>query len=326
MESVISTLVTSVQDLVTNVLDQLPNFALGLVLFLIFYYLAKWLRGLVRSTVERAGASEAAGMAIGRLAQWTTVLGGLLLALSIAFESFNVGELVQLLGISSVAIGFAFRDILQNFLAGFLILLTEPFTIGDQIIVNEYEGTVEKIDTRATKIRTYDGRQVVIPNSDMFTESVTVNTAFEVRRSDYDIGIGYGDDIEVAEKLIQEAMEGVPEVLETPAPDVRVWDLADSTVNIRARWWTNSQRSDVTRVKSAVLKAITQSLAEHGVDMPFPTQVVLFHDQSEETDGHRLEQREGWPVAPGQPVPAPRTIAGALQSVARALSEKNSRP
>ena len=94
----------------------------------------------------------------------------------IAIPSFQPAQLIQLLGISGVAIGFAFLDILQNFLAGILILLTEPFRLGDQIVVGGYEGTVEEIETRATSIRTYDGRRVVIPNSNLFTESVTVNT------------------------------------------------------------------------------------------------------------------------------------------------------
>jgi uncharacterized membrane protein len=108
-----------------------------------------------------------------------------------------------------VAIGFAFRDILQNFLAGILLLLTEPFRIDDQIIVKEFEGTVEDIQTRATMIRTYDGRRIVIPNAELFTESVIVNTAFEKRRLEYDVGIGYGDDIERAKALILEAIAGV---------------------------------------------------------------------------------------------------------------------
>ena len=88
---------------------------------------------------------------------------------------------MQVLGIGSVAIGFAFRDILQNFLAGILLLVTQPFRIGDQIVASNYEGTVEDIQTRATFIRTYDGRHVVVPNADLFTDTVVVNTAFEHR-------------------------------------------------------------------------------------------------------------------------------------------------
>ena len=91
---------------------------------------------------------------------------------------------------------------MQNFLAGILILLTEPFEINDQIVFKSFEGTVENIETRATTIRTYDGRRIVIPNAELFTNSVTVNTAFDKRRIEYDFGIGYGDDIDHAKQLI----------------------------------------------------------------------------------------------------------------------------
>ena len=88
-------------------------------------------------------------------------------------------------------------------------------------------------------IRTYDGRRIVIPNSELFTNSVTVNTAFESRRLEYDVGIGYGDDIDEAKRLILEAIHETEEVLQKPAPDSIVVDLAESTVNIRARWWVH---------------------------------------------------------------------------------------
>ncbi|MFP3354118.1 mechanosensitive ion channel, partial [Pseudoalteromonas sp. SIMBA_153] len=95
---------------------------------------------------------------------------------------FTPAKLIGALGIGSVAIGFAFKDIFQNLLSGILLLISEPFRIGDQIVSGDYEGTVEDIKIRATTIRTYDGRQVVIPNSDLYTSALTVNTAYKQRR------------------------------------------------------------------------------------------------------------------------------------------------
>jgi len=140
--------------------------------------------------------------------------------------------------------------LLQNFLAGILILLAEPFR-HDQIVFKEFEGTVENIQTRAT-IRTYDGRRIVIPNSELFTNSVTVNTAFENRRL-YDVGIGYGDDIDLAKQLMLE-IHSVNGVLKDPAPDVLVVELAESSVNIRARWWINPpRRADALDARDKVI-------------------------------------------------------------------------
>ncbi|WP_292456367.1 mechanosensitive ion channel domain-containing protein [Methylibium sp.] len=126
-----------------------------------------------------------------------------------------------------MTIGFAFRDILQNFLAGILLLLNEPFRIGDQIMMKEFEGTVEEIQTRATFIKTYDGRRVVIPNGDLSTNSVTVNTARDTRRLEYDFGIGYGDNPAQAKKLLLDTLQGLPGVLQDPPPDVLVVDLTE---------------------------------------------------------------------------------------------------
>lgn len=124
---------------------------------------------------------------------------------------------------------------LQNFLAGILILVTEPFRIGDQIVFGSYEGTVEDIQTRATIIKTYDNRRVVIPNAELFTNSVTVNTAYTARCLQYDVGIGYGDDIDTAVQVMLEAVRGIVGVLADPAPDVLVVALAESSVTIRVR-------------------------------------------------------------------------------------------
>lgn len=205
--------------------------------------------------------------------------------------------MIQLLGISGVAIGFAFRDILQNFLAGILILLTEPFQINDQIVFQDFEGTVENIQTRATKLRTYDGRQIVIPNSELFTNSVTVNTAFESRRLEYNVGIGYSDDIDQAKQLILEAIRSVGCVLKDPPPDPLVVELAESSVNIRARWWIKPpRRADALDAQDQVLVAIKNKLTTNGIDLPFPTRYIFFHDQTKETDGDRAYPREGRPA------------------------------
>ncbi|MEA3342441.1 MAG: mechanosensitive ion channel [Chloroflexota bacterium] len=277
----------------------LPNIGLALVVLALFYLTAKWVRSATGRVAEAAGVSPNAALVVGRLSRWLIIIIGLLIALNIAVPSFTTGELIQLLGIGSVAVGFAFRNVFENFLAGFLLLLSEPFQIGDQITVGDFEGTVENIETRATTIRTYDGRRVVIPNANLFTKSVTVNTAFDKRRSEYKVGIGYSDDIGQATVLILEAIASVEDICDDPAPDVLVAELADFSVNIRARWWTDSQRANVLAVQSNVITAIKSRLLENGIDLPFPTQQVLFHNQTEETDGDRTRQREGWPAGKG---------------------------
>jgi len=323
MNAEMSTLIEKMQAMLTGFIVLLPNLILALIVFALFFFVARAIKKVVRNLTRDRRQARNLGMVLGRLAQGTTILIGLFIALSIVIPSLKASDLVQLLGISGVAIGFAFRDILQNFLAGILILLTEPFQIDDQIVFKEFEGTVENIQTRATTIKTYDGRRIVIPNSELFTNSVTVNTAFENRRLEYDIGIGYGDDIDEARRLILEAVHGTDGVLETPAPDAIVVDLAGSTVNIRARWWVQPpRRADVLDLQDRVLTNIKNKLTANGIDLPFPTQQILFHDQTEATDGDRAHQREGWPAGKGK-VPQSRSISSSLKQLAEIKAQRN---
>lgn len=322
-DNTISSAWEKIQAMIDGTILLLPNIVLAIIIFAIFFFIARSVKSLVKRLTRRHRQARNLGRVLGRLAQGTIILVGLFVALSIIIPSFQAGDLVQLLGISGVAIGFAFRDILQNFLAGILILLTEPFQIEDQIVFKDFEGTVEDIQTRATIMRTYDGRRIVIPNAELFTHSVTVNTAFEKRRLEYDVGIGYGDDINEAKQLILQAITSVDSVLQDPKPEVLVVALADSTVNIRARWWIQPpRRAEALDMQDQVLVAIKNVLVENGIDLPFPTQQILFHDQTEETDGDRTRQREGWPAGK-KDVPKPLSIGGSLRKLAEMRSSGN---
>ncbi|MFC4174889.1 mechanosensitive ion channel family protein [Microvirga sp. GCM10011540] len=280
----------------------LPNLGIALVVFLLFL-LAAWgaAKAVLRVFLHRQRPDLAALLA--GFTRWAIILLGLLVVATIIFPSVKPADVLATLGVGSIAIGFAFKDILQNWLAGLLILLRQPFRQGDEIVVGKHEGTVERIEARATLIRTYDSRQVIIPNSAVYTESVIVNTAFEKRRSEYDVGIGYGDDIGKASKVILGALKGLDGILPDPPPEVIPWELAGSTVNLRIRWWTHSKWGEVVQIRGRVIDAVKQALGQAGIDLPFPTNVVLFHDQTEETDGDRRRQREGWPVGDRPPKP-----------------------
>ena len=317
----LSEVTTTVQAMINGFLERLPYLAIALIVFVVFLFVGKGVRAAVRSLAQRSSSHRNLGLVLGRLAQSAIIFVGLLIALVIAIPGFTPGELVGLLGLSGVAIGFAFRDILQNFLAGILLLLAEPFRVGDQIVINDFEGTVEEIQTRATFIKTYDGRRVVIPNSNLFTSSVTVNTAYEIRRLEYDVGIGYGDDVARAKSLMLEAVRET-DALDDPAPEALVVDLAGSSVNVRIRWWIKPpRRAEVVASIDSVLAAVRDKLTANGIDLPFPTRQILFHDQTEETDGDRARQREGWPKG-GADAPRPARIVDALRALKNDRSEK----
>ncbi len=278
----------------------LPNIVVAIVVFVIFIGLAALAKRLVIGQGARRSRHNL-GEVLGGFVKWVVMVLGFLLAATIVVPTLNPGDLIAGLGVSSIAIGFAFKDILQNWLAGLLILLRQPFNINDQIEIDGYEGTVERIETRATIIRTYDGQNVVMPNSNVYTNAVLVKTAHNKRRSQYDVGIGYGDDIDAACQAIRTALADIDEVQAEPAAEAFAWDLAASWTTIRVRWWTDSRRADVVRVQSQVIRAIKKALDDAHIDMPYPTQVTLWHDQTEAVEGDRSRQREGWPADPDNP-------------------------
>lgn len=288
----------TVYDMANGFIAILPLLLIGVVVFSLFWLLAKF---AYRALLRRHEGGKA--LAYARLAYVGLLLAGFLVAVTIAFPSFTPAELLSILGVGGVAIGFAFKDIFQNLLAGILLLIRQPFTVGDEITAGDFTGKVEAIETRATYIRTYDGRRVIVPNSIIYTEPVTVITAYDMLRSEYDVGIGYSDDIGKARQIALETVQGIDGVLSDPAPDVLVWDLAGSSVNLRVRWWSDPQRGDVVSMRDKVLQAVKEALSDAGIDLPFPTQVVLLHDQTEETDGDRTRQREGWPAGDNPPKP-----------------------
>jgi len=283
----------------------LPNIAVALVVFLVILVAASLTRRAVSGFFGRRQRDNL-GDLLGGFARWALILFGVLVVATIVFPSIKPADLLATLGVGSVAIGFAFKDILQNWLSGLLILYRQPFRRGDQIVSGAYEGTVERVEARATLIRTYDGQRVVIPNSEIYTRSVTVRTAFPKRRSEYDVGIGYGDDIAAARRVILEALSRVEGVEHDPAPDVTAWEFGGSSINLKLRWWTDPHIAEVVAVRGRVVESVRQALGDAGIDLPFPTRVVLLHDQTEETDGDRARQREGWPA--GRRPPAPRHL------------------
>lgn len=284
----------------------LPGLLLGLVVFGLGLLLVRGIRAAVTRAASLREASAGSAAVLGRIAGGVATLVVFLIASTVAFPSVTAADLFSLLGIGGVAIGFAFRDVLQNLLAGVLVLLTRPFRIDDQIRHGEQEGTVEDIWIRATVLRTYDNRRILIPNASLFTDKIEVITAYEIRRLQFALTIGNGDDIARARDVVVQALRSTPGVMADPEPEALVTGLGTAGPDMVARFWINPpRRREAVDALDGAIEAVKRAVADAGLDLPFPTMQVLFHDQTEETDGDRARQREGWPAA-GRDVPRPR--------------------
>lgn len=148
----------TVRDFVKSSVERLPYIIVGLVVFLLFWLLGKAVRNIINKVaVQTHSIDDMLANLVSRIASTLITIVGFLAACVVIFPSFKPGDIIAGLGITSVAIGFAFKDILQNFFAGLLLLWRRPFKVGDQIRVNDFEGTVEEINMRSTRLKTYDG-------------------------------------------------------------------------------------------------------------------------------------------------------------------------
>src|SRR5687767_10117190 len=218
-------------QLFARLMAHLPYLVLGSLVFVFFLVGARLIKAILNTAGRRTRLDRTLADLLGRLASAFTIILGLFVAAVVIFPSFNPGDLIAGLGITSVAIGFAFKDVLQNFFAGILILWRRPFVVGDEIKVGGYEGTVEEITTRSTRVHTYDGERAVLPNGDVYTSAVLVRTAYNNRRVRLSVGIGYQDSIERARSIIQQVLDKTEGVLKQPGPSILVAELAPSSVN-----------------------------------------------------------------------------------------------
>jgi small-conductance mechanosensitive channel len=250
----------------------IPNLVVSTVIALLFFLLASAAAAVLRRLVRRGGRYDLAHM-LASLAYWSVVFVGFLVVITILLPSMHPVDIFTSLGIGSIALGFALKDLLQNWIAGFLILLRRPFHRGDQIMVGDIEGTVQAVETRATLLKTFAGRLVIIPNSEIYTRSVTVHTAYDMRRSEITVPVGLEVDLREAIAVFQEAVRGVKDVLSEPPPDVLPWAFNNNNVDIRVRWWTKPQRAFEVRTRAGVVLAIKRASEATGIALPADTKI-----------------------------------------------------
>lgn len=266
----------SFRDLLLSAIRFLPRMAGVLLLWLLFWIVAKTAVWLVRTVGTRTGLDPNLRQLARAMAYYGAWAVGLIAILSTL--GFETSSLIAALGISGFILGFAFKDILSHFLAGLMLLLGRQFRIGDQIIVRDQEGTVERIELRALHLRTYDNRLVIIPNAEVFNAIVTSNTASPYRRRDFIVGIDYGAKIEHAMQIALEAARGTPGVMENPEPDVLVDELAPSTVKLRVRFYMNSTRADYLKVGSDCMRRVKEAFDQEGISMPTEILTLVFRE------------------------------------------------
>jgi small conductance mechanosensitive channel len=250
----------------------IPRLILALVIFVVALAAAGLFSRLVREAAERRQTDPELTLVLRKITRWGTILLGSVVALQQV--DFDLTAFVAGLGILGFTIGFAIQDVSKNFIAGLLLLLQQPFDIGDAIKVAEFSGTVANVDLRATEIRTFDGVQVLIPNADVFTSAIVNYSRTNRRRIDINVGVAYESDLEFVRETALEAIGGIAGVLTDPAPMLIYNNLGPSTVDFTIYYWVDTEQVgffDATDTGVATIKAVFE---EAGIDMPYPIQTV----------------------------------------------------
>jgi small conductance mechanosensitive channel len=284
MNPVLQEIQTTLINLIAQGVALVPAILIALVVLGITWYASNVVRRLTKAAGRRVFKNQSLRMLMVQTAYVAAWSVGILMACVLAFPGLALGDIIGLLGLSSVAIGFAFQDIFKNFLAGILLLLQEPFQLGDQIIVEGYEGTVEEIAIRSTQIRTYRGEQIVIPNAVVFTNVVQVRTAFSYRRTDLEIGVDYNTPLPEAVETLLRAVSQVPGVLSQPEPEVDIEGFGESSIDMIVRYWTEPDRPSVRRTQTKVAIALKAACDRANINIPYPIRTLYYYNQEKFAD------------------------------------------
>ncbi|SHI39419.1 Small-conductance mechanosensitive channel [Palleronia salina] len=257
----------------------LPQLVAALVFVAVMWVVIRLVQWIVPRSLKKARMRRALRDVVIMLLTVGLWLFTALIAITIAFPTVTPGRALAALGVGGVAIGFAFKDVFENFLAGILLLIREPFSVEDYIECEGIDGQVENITIRDTHVRQTDGQLVVAPNAMFFKNPVTIRTSTGLRRTTVICGVAYGEDVDHCRTVITAAVREVDSVRDD-VRDVQIFaqEFADSSINFEITWWTGSKPVDIRRSRDKVVAAVKRALDDAGIEIPFPYQTLTFKE------------------------------------------------
>lgn len=276
VDGAVNTLADAVGGLIDGLVAMLPQLVIALLVLIVTMFLVRLADKLARKVTKRAKMRESLRdlfrIAV-RIAVW---FAGLMVAAGIVFPGFGFAQLIATAGLASIAIGFAFQNIFENFFAGILILWHFPFENGDYIEVDGLMGKVEDVEIRMTRIRKTNGELVLVPNATIFRSNVTVMTNRRHRRLELAVGIAYGEDVAEGRKVILDAVKSCKTVRNDAEPEVLAQAFGASSIDFLVIWWADNAPIDELRSKDEVVEAIKSALDDAGIEIPYPYRTLTF--------------------------------------------------
>jgi small-conductance mechanosensitive channel len=266
----------TLEDLGSASLRRAPTLGIGLLLLLATLLVARWSIHGASSVLRKRLQNQLLRDVAARLVAIPVFMVGLYVALSVAGLTGLAVTVVGGTGLLGLVIGFAFRDIAENFLASVLISMQRPFATNDLIEVAGFQGFVQSVNPRSTLLMTLDGNHVQIPNATIYKETITNFTANPIARYQFTVGIGYEDSIAAAQTVALGVLSEHPAVLDDPEPLVLVEGLGAATVTLRIYYWINITKYSHAKVRSAIIRLTKRAFNRAGISMPDEAREVVF--------------------------------------------------
>jgi small-conductance mechanosensitive channel len=275
LDAFLAELSISTSQYVVTFADNAPRYISALVIFLLFWLIARLQKYISVRVVARIESKTAKTLSIlfARITRFILLSIGVVVSLSLL--GVDWGALITGLGLVGFGVSFAFKDYIENFLAGVIILTQKPFEIGDQVKVRDTHGTVQQIATRYTIIKDFDGKQVILPNSDMLSSSIERHNAYGRRRYTVDIFIDINADVSFALNEGVDLVRKTVGVLTKPSPRAVVTDTKDGRIAIRYFFWAHPREQYELAIRSHLQKNLLRLFQENGIEIGYDTSIVL---------------------------------------------------
>ena len=237
-----------------------------LVLLLIAYVIASWIRKLLVRALQRAKVETTLARFLGSLVKWAILVMALIACLGVF--GVETTSFAAVIGAAALAVGLALQGSLSNLSAGVMLLIFRPFKVGDMVSTAGQFGKIQEIGLFTTKMDTPDNRRIIVPNSAVFGATIENITYHPTRRVDVSVGVEYPADIDRTRQVLLEAAKALPDTLEEPPPQVILLSLGDSSVDWQVRVWTQTPK--YWAVRDAATRAVKAALDQSGIGIPFP--------------------------------------------------------
>ncbi|MEL7188538.1 MAG: mechanosensitive ion channel family protein [Pseudomonadota bacterium] len=266
----IQILENQIQSMIESAIQSVPALIIATILICLTWAAAKVATRTTDRIVGKTSLRQSLQTLLSTLVKLGIWLTGMMIAAVVVFPGMSAGSLIAGLGVGTVAIGFAFQDIFENFLAGVLIMLREKMRIGDTIEVDGILGKVEHITLRETHIRSFSGELTIVPNSAIFKNSVEIWTDEPSRRFEVSVGVSYDTDLDHAARVMRAAVERCELVDQEQPIQILADGFGSSSVDFLVRWWAPSSGSEAVLNRDEVIRAIKSALDKAEIEIPFP--------------------------------------------------------